>query len=230
MLKIIGSVSMGRLRKKVIIEPAAPAIIMAIGVFFIGVMDYATFGDGQLERYAVIGLSLMTFYIYSLLIVVYHRKQHLLQLVRQPVRSFAIGTWVAAISMLCNVLLLHFPRAITMIKIIALFNVFLFSFFLIVFIHAFYQLYQKRQQMKVESIVLLSTVSLQSVVISLTQLFDRFPNLVAQIMILGGFTCYVLGLILIIYSYKNKNKSWNLADDWANTNCIIHGALSITGL
>src|SRR5699024_5416018 len=38
-----------------------------------------------------------------------------------------------------------------------------------------------------------------------------------------------IGIILIVRRYINE-KSWTLVDDWTSTNCIIHGALSITGL
>ena len=41
--------------------------------------------------------------------------------------------------------------------------------------------------------------------------------------------CYAIGLGLILRRYVG-GETWRLADDWDNTNCILHGALSISGL
>ena len=41
--------------------------------------------------------------------------------------------------------------------------------------------------------------------------------------------CYAIGLGLILRRYVG-GETWRLADDWDNKNCILHGALSISGL
>jgi hypothetical protein len=49
---------------------------------------------------------------------------------------------------------------------------------------------------------------------------------VASVLALG-VACYVVGVILVV---GRIGPGWRLERDWDNTNCILHGALSITGL
>src|SRR5699024_5693290 len=98
----------------------------------------------------------------------------------------------------------------------------------IIYIRSFYQLNQQRLTLKVDGIVLLSTVSMQSIVIMLYQVLGYTSTILFKSMILIGLSFYIIGLSFIVRSYRMKK--WDLVDDWANTNCIIHGALSITGL
>jgi hypothetical protein len=78
--------------------------------------------------------------------------------------------------------------------------------------------------------ILLATVSTQSVVLLAQQLLqDRFPREAALALIFLGYFFYGLGLILIVRRYL-RQPGWRLAEDWDNTNCILHGAMSITGL
>lgn len=48
-------------------------------------------------------------------------------------------------------------------------------------------------------------------------------------MIILGIGLYIIGFVLIVNRYAHI-REWSIADDWQNTNCIIHGAMSITGL
>ena len=41
---------------------------------------------------------------------------------------------------------------------------------------------------------------------------------------------YVISCFFIIKRYSSRTVSWPIVKDWNNTNCILHGALSITGL
>jgi hypothetical protein len=44
-----------------------------------------------------------------------------------------------------------------------------------------------------------------------------------------GVSFYIISALLIIKRYS-KLGTWSIRIDWNNTNCILHGALSITGL
>jgi hypothetical protein len=44
-----------------------------------------------------------------------------------------------------------------------------------------------------------------------------------------GAACYLAGVFLIVWRYA-ADRGWRFATDWDNSNCILHGALSTTGL
>jgi hypothetical protein len=80
-------------------------------------------------------------------------------------------------------------------------------------------------------VILLSTVSTQAVAIVLIDLPVRVPALqaVATALIGFGYVLYALGAALVLRRYLRRPR-WRLADDWENPNCILHGAMSISGL
>src|SRR5699024_6781618 len=110
---------------------------------------------------------------------------------------------------------------------IAIINMCLLCFFILCCMYGFIQLFVHKE-LKVDGIVLLSTVSIQSVVIMHFFIFDSAIHSLTPLFISLGLICYVIGLTFMIIDFKRRH--WTLADGWANTNCIIHGALSITGL
>jgi len=108
-------------------------------------------------------------------------------------------------------------------------NTFLFLFFLANCFYNFKQLYFDHQNYPVHGVVLLSTVGTQSIIVLLNRVFFQFPVYFSEAVILLGLVFYLAGIILILKRYW-RQKEWTLVNDWTNTNCIIHGALSITGL
>ncbi len=79
--------------------------------------------------------------------------------------------------------------------------------------------------------ILLLTVSTQSVAIMALRLFPGHLLIrrAALVLIAAGAVFYLAGLALILRRYLCF-RNWRLVTDWSNTNCILHGALSITGL
>jgi hypothetical protein len=83
---------------------------------------------------------------------------------------------------------------------------------------------------QVHGVLLLACVATQSIVLAGHMLLGpAIPSYCSISLILLGVLYYVLGLSLILIRYLQRNRGC-LADDWTNTNCIIHGAMSITGL
>ncbi|WP_143030737.1 hypothetical protein [Thalassobacillus cyri] len=80
----------------------------------------------------------------------------------------------------------------------------------------------------IHGVVLLSAVATQSVVILWNEVFPSLPDIFSLSAFALGLLFYMSGLILIFKRYAETE--WSLMEDWTNTNCIIHGALSITGL
>jgi hypothetical protein len=80
-------------------------------------------------------------------------------------------------------------------------------------------------------IILLTTVATQAVALPAFRLFPEVSIVHGAAAAVMGFgaVCYVVGGALIIRRYV-AGPSWRLVTDWDNTNCVLHGALSITGL
>jgi hypothetical protein len=79
-------------------------------------------------------------------------------------------------------------------------------------------------------VILLTTVATQAVAFPAVRLFpDAVPvREIAYALLALGLACYLAGAVLIFRRYL-AGPRWRLATDWENTNCILHGALSISG-
>lgn len=211
------------------IEPASAAIIMANGIFLIGPMENFSILHIQLGKWLTLLLLILWLVIYKRLTVQFFHVDFLLPFLQHPVHSFVIGTWIAGVSVLCNVLLTYFPGMLPFIQAIGVCNTFLWCFFVVIACSHLKKIYIGEKQYSVDGAILLSTVGTQSIVILWNNVFDHFPVYLSEALILFGFLFYIAGMILLIKRYMLR-RNWKLIDDWANTNCIIHGALSISGL
>jgi len=211
------------------IEPASGAIIMAIGIFLVGAIEAFPFLNDQLGNYLAFLLMITWIIIYKRLSVQFFHRKFLIPFITHPVNSFTIGTWIAGVSVLCNVFLKYFPRIIIVTQAMTIFNTFLWLFFLVICFYNFKQLLFDHQDYPVHGILLMSTVGTQSIIVLLNNVFLQFPIILSQSIIILGLIFYSIGIILIVKRYVLE-KEWTLVDDWTNTNCIAHGALSITGL
>ncbi|HLR07726.1 MAG TPA: hypothetical protein VK136_00485 [Bacillota bacterium] len=211
------------------IEPASGAIVMANGIFLIGAVKEFPLLDHRFGIYLAFLLLVTWIVIYTRLSIQFVHRDFLIPFLKHPVNSFAMGTWIAGVSVLCNVFLRYFPTILPMTQAMGILNTCLFIPFLIVCIYHFRQLFLSQHSANVHGIVLLSTVGTQSIIVLLNNVFFELPKAISSSVIMLGIVFYFLGLVLIIKRYAGQ-QGWTLADDWANTNCIIHGALSITGL
>lgn len=211
------------------IEPASAAVIMAIGIFLIGAIEAFPFLQFELGRYLTLLFLLLWILIYKKLTIQFFHQHFLVSFIKHPIHSFTMGTWIAGVSVLCNVMLVYFPKIIWLIQIIAACNSLLWLFFLANCLYNFKQLMGQESNYPVHGILLLSTVGTQSIIILLNNVFFQLPIVFSQAIILLGLLFYLVSMYLIVKRYVTE-RGWTIADDWKNTNCIIHGALSITGL
>lgn len=209
---------------------AAASMVMAIGVFGCDALPQLAAALPTAGRFIAIGLLvvwgfLAVSYVMSWLDGTFGR--HL----ASPVGRFAIGSWVAATAVLLRLLLLQLPEWRTLAMLLGILACGIWLWFLIVAVKGLRAVLESSSRSLVPAVVLLSTVSTQSLAIAL---FDLFPGqwslrwLAAAFMALGVLF-YVVGAVLVVRSHL-KAERWTLADDWDNTNCILHGAMSITGL
>lgn len=214
--------------KQLLISPGAAAVIMAIGIFLLGAVEAISLIQPQVEYYFVIGLLILWCIVYGLLSIQSLNLYFIKRILVNKITSFLIGTWIAGVSVLCHVLLKYFPDWLYLIRLIASINVVLAFPFLIVCMRNILQLYKNRESKYVHGVLLLSTVGIQSIVLLWNAVFFIWPVWLSKLIVIIGLLFYVLGLILIMKRYLQKDR-WSLIYHWENTNCIIHGALSITG-
>lgn len=211
------------------IKPATGAVIMANGIFLIGSIEAFPVLDIQMGKYLAFILLILWIMIYKSLTIQFFHRNFLIPFIKHPVQSFTIGTWIAGVSVLCNVFLKYFPSILMITQAMALLNTFLWLFFLVNCVYNFKQLIFNQPNYPVHGILLMSTVGTQSIIVLLNNVFFKLPVILSEVIIILGIIFYFIGMLFIIKRYVSE-KDWTLADDWHNTNCIIHGALSITGL
>lgn len=211
-------------QSKKIINPAAGAIVMALGIFLFGALR--VFSDhGEIFAFVYLIISLL---IFTMLIRQSFQKDFWRLFLRNPVNSFVFGSWIAGLSVLCQVLIEYFPSLRNFVLVGTIGATILWIFFLIICVHNFKQLWQRPNFHATHGVVLLSTVATQAIVILWAGVLPVLPGFLALGTLILGIFFYLNGLALIVIRYKRGK--WSLDEDWANTNCIIHGALSITGL
>ncbi|WRP07718.1 hypothetical protein U9J35_05995 [Rossellomorea aquimaris] len=212
-----------------IINPASGAIIMALGIFLYAAIDAFTWINHITGKILTVSLIVLAAIIYKSLFKQLLNKPYIFAFIRDPVHSFVIGSWVAGISVLSNVIVKYFPDMSVGVQGIMLFNTLLWLGFLANCFYHFKEMMKRPTAHSAHGVVLLSTVATQSLVIFWEKIYPSLPEgLLIAVMSLG-LLFYLIGVTLIVLRYA-RGDPWTIIDDWTSTNCIIHGALSITGL
>ncbi|UPG63764.1 hypothetical protein MVE64_00890 [Metabacillus endolithicus] len=202
---------------------------MATGIFCIGVTSRFT-NFSQIPMYTVdIALLITWLFLFISFIKTVFKGTFRRRYITHPVQSFAIGTWVAGTSILCLLFFKQFPEYKVIFMIISLLNGVLWLFYIFVCIQCYYVILKSKYYEKVHGVLFLSTVSTQSLVIVYGHLFNNhYFYMITKMLIYIGILLYIINFSFIFKRYIFH--TWNLSDHWFNTNCIIHGAISITGI
>ncbi len=211
-------------------EPATAigAITMALGIFIAGPLQRIP-GGGE----AILALTCLLLLIWitsaSRLLLSFRRAG--LQAHTNPiVRAFGIGTWVAGTAIVARASMLTWPAAgwaaITFFA--ASFAIWL-AFMALALTNLARLLVHRN--LRANGSILLATVATESVALVALRLFSSSPAIHAAAVVLMGIGAllYVAGISIILRRYGGT-RNWSLRAHWHNSNCIIHGALSITGL
>ncbi|SDI01586.1 hypothetical protein SAMN05192534_11853 [Alteribacillus persepolensis] len=207
----------------------AGAAIMAIGIFIYGGLHevplLSLYGEILVMGLAVIWILFVT---YIMKTVKAHRFRE--QFLQNPVDTFAIGTWIAGTSMLLNVSDQYFHGLWPLFFFIGGANVLLYFWYMYQCAHSFWRIVTTSAKNNVHGVLLLATVSTQSIAILLVNMYPvGLPKWGNVLFISLGLLFYGVSVWFLIRKYVFTYE-WNIADDWKNTNCIVHGALSITGV
>src|SRR5690606_4437934 len=148
-----------------------------------------------------------------------------------PVGRFAVGTWVAATAVLARMILLGIPEWRPVAGLLGVLAAALWIGFFALVVQSISAVATRSTAAPVPGVILLSTVSTQALSLAIMDLFPTQPHMqgVAVGLIVVGLLLYCACVAVVVRSHL-VSASWTLKDDWNNTNCMLHGAMSITGL
>ena len=202
-------------------------IVMAGGIFAIAAL-------GELPLPTLVGelIVLELLVVWGYLAVSYLkglRRGGLGRSIRQPMNAFAVGTWVAGSAVLGRALLQTLPGWYPAALALWLVAIALWLWYASLLPAAFRDAADPSGGYRATGAVLLPVVATQSLLVAGDALLPGGAPRVAETALVSlGYLLYAGGLVLICRRYLRLD--WTLAEGWDNTNCILHGATSITGL
>ncbi|HEX6995651.1 MAG TPA: hypothetical protein VF339_16085 [Gammaproteobacteria bacterium] len=202
---------------------------MAIGIFGLASLQRMPAAP-VLSQPLTLGLLLLWAFIAASYVASYRNGtfgEHL----ASPVGRFAVGTSVAATAVLARMILLGIPDWRSLAALLGLLSAALWIGFLVLAVRSIPTVVARSSAKLVPGVIFLSTVSTQALSLAIMDLFpaQRYAQRVAVGLIALGAACYVVCAALVARSHL-RTTGWSLKDDWDNTNCMLHGAMSITGL
>ncbi len=218
------------IRKKINIHTAAMAAVMALGIVTQGVLlnffglSFFLWRFGKILSIA--DLALWLAFLVSIGMTIFKgefKKLHY----ANPINRFGIGTWVAGTS-ICGIMFCKQFGAGAEAQALAILNVGLWIIYIWISLIGFKELKNTHFGQQAHGVLLLTTVSTQSLVLLFNTVFAEVPDYLNMALIFSGLFFYLFSAWFILKRYSVRG--WNIARDWNNTNCIFHGALSISGL
>lgn len=208
------------------------AIVMGIGIFINGAIVHFPLFNKEFARPLTLILFLLFLFIATSYIVDVVKGRAFKMHFANPIGSFAVGTWIAGTSVCGIAISQRLPDWRPLVQILVIGNISLWFYFVYRVLRNFVSNFSGQSWRNVHGVLLLSTVSTQSLVIVWKAAFGTsfFYRLAAPWMILLGVLFYLVSFYLIMRRYAHEGKGIDLDKGWFNTNCIIHGAMSITGL
>ncbi|WP_264737452.1 hypothetical protein [Cytobacillus firmus] len=217
-------------RRKININTAAMAAVMALGIVTQGVLLNffgLSFFLGSIGKFlSIADLALWMAILVSIGMTIYKgdfKKLHY----TNPINRFGIGTWVAGTS-ICGIMFFKQFGAGAEAQALAILNAGLWIIYISISLIGFKELKDTSFGQQAHGVLLLTTVSTQSLVLLFNTVFADVPGVLNAALIFSGLLLYSISAWFIIKRYAVPG--WNIAIDWNNTNCIFHGALSISGL
>ncbi len=218
---------------KIMIKTSTMAAIMALGILIEGVISnffgHSVFYGVYGKILSIIIIALWISFLFSLCLSFVNKKFKDMH-INNPINRFGMGTWVAGTSICGMIIFQQFSGWIFFTKILSYLNVGVWLLYIGMCIRGYYELYKNQQSKNVHGILLLTAVSTQSLVLLLNTVYDGIPFVSSLFLLAIGVCFYVISCFFIIKRYSSRTVSWSIVKDWNNTNCILHGALSITGL
>ncbi len=143
---------------------------------------------------------------------------------------FVIGTWVAGTAVPASVSAVMWPDFFWLSRTLTILASLLLLIYSSFFLRGYARLIHRWKFQESRGEILLASVSIQSVILAF---HTSWTNALEDRLVLAinslSAVLLVVGIGLILAGLRRFR--WHrLAEGWSNTNCILHGALSITGL
>lgn len=213
------------------VTPAAGAmgIVMALGIFTAYALPQLPFHAPWLARLLTLELLVVWLYLAGTYLMTALRGEFGMYL-EHGLHRFGIGTWVAGSAVLAMLVTQTMPEADPLAVILAAVAFAIYFPYLALFVHGYYQLLKRPLRQKSRGVILLATVASQSVLIAFVTVFHHnIPELWFDVFFTFDTLFLCSGIVLIALHFHTF-RTWQLATGWKNTNCIVHGAVSISGL
>ncbi|PIC72905.1 hypothetical protein CSV76_12960 [Sporosarcina sp. P17b] len=224
---LILAITVRRLGHKPVISTVAGAPLMSMGIALksVGFVYFPHVNSTVFYVLIAGAFWILIHYVFD----VFQKDFYLLH-VQDPISSFSIGTWIASVSII--LILLSDQNISSSMNILFYINL-TFWFIYIGLVIRNYSLIFTNLKKYIDQIhggLLLTCVSTQSIVISGYHVFtgENWTVPATTLLIIGSLF-YILNFLLIVFRYVNASTN-DLTVNWINTNCILHGAISITGV
>ncbi|MDN5869688.1 MAG: hypothetical protein L0H73_03035 [Nitrococcus sp.] len=229
--------------RKVPTPTAGGAIVMAIGIFGLAALQRIPWLASSLSEPLALVLSVIWLFTAASYCIDF-LKGTLHVHTESPIGRFGIGTWVAATVVLARMDMVGVKDwSLQLEAILGLLALLLWGWYLYMVFDSYKVMLACHERLQSRGVILLTTVSTQAIALvafdfayhpPLFQWLDPVVSRVAfagigTVLIVLGTGFYFVGAGLIVQRYW-RQKGWTLVHDWDNTNCILHGAMSITGL
>lgn len=216
---------------RVYIRTSTMAAVMSLGIFIQGVLlNYfgTQFFQGIYGKtLCIIVLTLWFSFILSIFLAYLDGKFKEIHY-SNLINRFGMGTWVAGTSICWILFHKQFSQLGFISEIMVFINVVFWIIYIGISLKTLFELPRTKLFKNVHGILLLTTVSTQSIVLLINTVFKESPSIVNIVLLIIGFSFYLICAFFILHRYfKNP---WSIESDWNNTNCILHGALSISGI
>lgn len=205
----------------------AGAAVMASGIFGLAALPHLADAGGALQRVAA--LAVLALWGWCALAFAQDWRGGARPGAAAPMARFAYGTWVAGTAVTASLIYAALPGWTTLYWALCALAAVLWLCFVPIALAAARTLLVAPTMPVVTGAILLVTVSTQSVaLLAMTVPLRGAASFSAALIVLGAL-CYGFGLASMLPSLA-RLRLRRLADDWDNSNCILHGAVSITGL
>lgn len=217
---------LGRLLRRRTLPPAAGAAVMACGIFALAALPALPGGAALRQPMA---LAVLVLWALLALCFALWRQDDERKDDDPAMARVAVGTWIAGTAVTAALVAVAVPGWTLLAALLVCVALALWPWYLRLVAAAVRQVVRDARQ-RVSGSILLVTVATQSTAL-LCAVFTRppvLPGLMVALVAVGA-AFYLAGAALIARAWLSAPR-WRLDEDWDNGNCILHGAVSITGL
>lgn len=209
--------------------PTSGAVVMAFGVFAAAALGRLP-GAGWASFLVIAGLVAVAWLVLVGGFLAAWQNGLLGSELHAPLAGFSLGTWVAGTAILARLAELAGSALDNAARLLLAIAAALWIIFTARAMRHLVRILLRRARAPPNGIILLSTVATQAVAVMGFRLLPGAPavRLAATLLCALGLAAYLFALALLLRRYLGPD--WRLAEDWSDTNCMLHGALSISGL